>query len=557
MLKRRVSALLFSLIFMLVQIRITAGAPLYAFFSHVKHISYENYDVVEITFDAKRNIDVFTLKDPERIVIDVKYALYEGKLKSIEGSSIVTAIRYAQNSKNVVRIALDTGIRRDYRVEQEDGLIRVYVGDLRGETRRENSGRSSKVVRTEEPGREGEKFRVVYDNSGSAVSISVLVDDYKGYLLMGLSDPPRMVLDIPGDGAPVDMREITVDSGPVKSVRYARYSQNLSRVVVDLMETSAYKVKEGDGELTLIFENPKLMNLTYDNRFDRVTLLLNGLMLTTGGEKMEKHYTEKYSPDGLTYTLTFKSSLGEMEEGEILLGDEYFESIQVIKSSGGLNTSIVFKGKERLLYNVMARATEKNTAVTILRPPDPARDMVVIDAGHGGSEPGAIHKGILEKDLNLDIALRVNDILRERGIETYMVREEDIYVGLYERSAVANLLDAKLFLSIHNNAMDNKSFDGTMTLYSINKSEGKGFNSLDFSKIVHRNLLEDLKTTDRNVRKRDDLVVLRLTKMPSVLAEVSFMTNAEDLDNLLKEQYRQRAAQSLARSVIEALSEIN
>ncbi len=138
-----------------------------------------------------------------------------------------------------------------------------------------------------------------------------------------------------------------------------------------------------------------------------------------------------------------------------------------------------------------------------------------------------------------------------------MIREEDIYVGLYERAGIANLLNAKLYLSIHNNAMDDRSFNGTMTLYSVNKSEDKRFNSLDFSKIVHKNLLVDLKTTDRNVRKRDDLVVLRLTKMPSALAEIAFMTNKADMDNLKKQEFRDKAAQSLANSIIETLSEIN
>lgn len=565
MLKQKITAIILCMILIFGLSQITTAAPLYAFFSGIEFYSSPEFDVVEITFDAKREINVFTLQEPDRIVIDVKYALYEGKLKTMDGGSIIKSIRYAQNSKNVVRIAMDTSGNKEHQIEQNEGIIRVFVGDKRAidsfrergeDIRQENMGRTSNVTRIDNLIQGTEGFKVSFDYMGSTSRVSVFTEDYKGYKIMGLTGPERLVIDIPNPSAQVQMQEIKVNTGLIKTIRFARYSQNISRIVVDLNETSSYRIEESEGELAVVFDNPGLMNLIYSSENDRVSLLIKDAMLTLGGETMKKYFTGKYSQDGLTYTLTFRSSLAKIPEGIMYVNDKYFESIEVTKTLLSLNTNIIFRAKERFEYNVMGRTSEKDTAVTVLRPANDY-DLVVIDAGHGGSEPGAIYNKIMEKDINLDIALRVNEILKSRGIKTYMIRETDTYVGLYERAGIANLLNAKLFLSIHNNAMDDRSFNGTMTLYSIKNSEDKRFNSLDFSKIIHRNLLEDLKTRDRDVRKRDDLVVLRLTKMPSAMAEIAFMTNKADMDRLLTEEFKQKAADSLANSIIETLSEIN
>ena len=106
-----------------------------------------------------------------------------------------------------------------------------------------------------------------------------------------------------------------------------------------------------------------------------------------------------------------------------------------------------------------------------------------------------------------------------------MIREDDSFVGLYERAFIANSLNAKLFLSIHNNAIGDPNFDGTMTLYNVKSSEGRDFNSYNFARIIQNSLLKTLGSKNRNLRERPDLVVLKATKMPAALAEIAFLTN--------------------------------
>jgi len=137
-----------------------------------------------------------------------------------------------------------------------------------------------------------------------------------------------------------------------------------------------------------------------------------------------------------------------------------------------------------------------------------------------------------------------------------MIRENDSFVGLYERAYIANNLNASLFLSIHNNAMEDRSFGGTMTLYYVTGSESKGFNSYKFSNIIQNELIKTMGTKDRKVRERPELVVLKATKMPASLAEIAFMTNSDDRAKLQNSEFKQKAAQALCDAVIKSLSEI-
>jgi len=98
---------------------------------------------------------------------------------------------------------------------------------------------------------------------------------------------------------------------------------------------------------------------------------------------------------------------------------------------------------------------------------------VVIDAGHGGKDPGAIYGGISEKDLNLDIAKRLYTLLENQGIQLYMTRTNDTYIDLYDRSGLANKVNADLLISVHNNAGPSGT-TGSMSLYYPGMSKSNG-----------------------------------------------------------------------------------
>jgi len=179
--------------------------------------------------------------------------------------------------------------------------------------------------------------------------------------------------------------------------------------------------------------------------------------------------------------------------------------------------------------------------------------IIVLDPGHGGSDPGAVAWNVKEKDLNLQVAKILKEMLQKAGATVYMTRTDDRYVGLYTRADIANNLNADLFVSIHHNASSNSGAKGVMTLYYPSSKKTDKMNGQKFAEIVQRNLVKDLNARDWGIIPRPNLVVTRETKMPAVLAELGFMTTKSELEKLVTYEFQYQAAKSLFRSITEAL----
>lgn len=211
---------------------------------------------------------------------------------------------------------------------------------------------------------------------------------------------------------------------------------------------------------------------------------------------------------------------------------------------------------------------------------------VVIDAGHGGHDPGAHGHGITESELTLDVALRVQTLLQKQpGIDVVMTRDTDVYIPLEERTAIANREGADLFLSIHANASRNVHARGIETYFlnfamnpeaeavaaRENATSAQAMHSLpdivraialnnklnesrDLAGTVQRSMVKRMSARNRAVKdlgvKQAPFVVLIGAGMPSVLAEVSFLTNKQDGAMLKTAAYRQQIAQALCDAIV-------
>lgn len=221
--------------------------------------------------------------------------------------------------------------------------------------------------------------------------------------------------------------------------------------------------------------------------------------------------------------------------------------------------------------------------------PDIAKRKIVIDPGHGGHDPGAIGpNGLFEKDVVLDIALKLKKILIKDGTyEVFLTRETDIFVPLEERTAFANKKNADLFISIHANASFRRQAKGVET-YLLNWTDDEEAmrvaareNAISFKKMkeMHKQMdIVQVITSDLlRQNKRDESVklanyiqrsiidtlnnsydlgvkqalfyVLFGAKMPSVLVEVSFISNPEEEGLLSKESYRTQIADAIAKGI--------
>ena len=121
------------------------------------------------------------------------------------------------------------------------------------------------------------------------------------------------------------------------------------------------------------------------------------------------------------------------------------------------------------------------------------KKTVVIDPGHGGSDPGAVSGKINEKDLNLQVAKILKDLLDQKGMTVYMTRSEDRYVGLHQRAEFANNLKADLFVSIHHNASPNTVAQKYDSFYPTSTTQRRM--GVDLQRL-YKKYVEELKTRD-------------------------------------------------------------
>lgn len=189
--------------------------------------------------------------------------------------------------------------------------------------------------------------------------------------------------------------------------------------------------------------------------------------------------------------------------------------------------------------------------------PAPQIRTVVLDAGHGGSEPGASGNELREKDVNLKITLKVGELLKQKGIPVAYTRTGDQYVGLDNRSAIANNLNAGLFVSIHNNASSNISVSGTETYFYAPASNP----NLYAQRSERQRLAASIQTSLVNQIQRKNLgvkeanfSVLRKTNMPSALVEVVFISNPAEEELLKNDDFINNVAAGIANGIIAYLN---
>jgi len=176
-----------------------------------------------------------------------------------------------------------------------------------------------------------------------------------------------------------------------------------------------------------------------------------------------------------------------------------------------------------------------------------ARAIVVVDPGHGGPDPGAIGiGGLRETNVVLPISLEVARLLEQKGVQVVLTRSDERDVGLSSRVALAERVNADVFVSIHANAINLSRTDisGLETYYY-----GSGAR---LARLIHNSILQSVGVRDRGVR-RARFFVLRKTSMPSVLVETGFVTGAEDAPKLANPTYQRQMAVAIAQGILQYL----
>jgi N-acetylmuramoyl-L-alanine amidase len=273
-----------------------------------------------------------------------------------------------------------------------------------------------------------------------------------------------------------------------------------------------------------------------------------------------------------------------------------FESISPKESSRNKKTSVDVRSRSTATTAATTRTAAPNAAGerSLIRALGLKIGKIVVDAGHGGHDTGTIGpNGLEEKDLVLDVALKLGKLLENKlGAEVVYTRDDDTFIPLETRTAIANKEQADLFISIHANSSDDPSARGVETYYlnftsrtdalevaarenavsekSIHELQDlvkkialkeKIGESREFASDVQRSLYAGLSAKSPNLRnrgvKKAPFVVLIGANMPSILAEISFVSNPDDAKKLKTSEYRQRIADSLYKGVFKYVNSLS
>ena len=407
--------------------------------------------------------------------------------------------------------------------------------------------------------RQGLREIVYMGGPRSRVFLDLL--SYTGYETHLLTEPDRLVIDfngVEGDALP----PIEVNDDPViRSIRSSRFDEQTMRIVCDLKASTGYRLTpwpEGGVEIEFNFQ---LTAIELEEDSDSFRLRFEA----SAAPIIDTVYLEeplRLVLDLQETTLMIRSFDRVINQGRIarfrvsqhtpsvtrvvLQVTEPVAPLPLEQLDQGSFVLPLFAGTPREVHAYMAAQLEPSTIM--LTEGTPATDgvlsglTVVVDPGHGGSDPGTIgYQGTFEKDVNLAIALQLGEFLSQAGARVVYTRNTDVYVSIFERPEIAAKANADLYVSLHANAsLDRGKVRGTETLYRAQDPASQLFAST-----VQEELVNAITLANRRIWGRDDLAVFNNTRMPAIMVEVGFLDHPDEEVLLRAPGFQEVAAQGI------------
>lgn len=464
----------------------------------------------------------------DKIVLDF-YGAKSGLASKITttNSSIVSAVRTAQHTAEdgtaYTRVVLDLSAKKNYEVtESADGTKVIVTFD--------------KVT--------VEDISCKHKNDRDIIEIEG--DGALGANVFTLSDPTRIVVDIPNVESELDDELDVDDLEYVFAGRSGMFTDTTLRLVFEVGDLTEFSYSEDDNGGTLTIFRSSLQHMTYNGAKD-VLYLDKEDSFQTGSVKLEDHYLNGY------FDVILPKDLSDVYgEGTYSIGDDVIESIEVFTKGG--KTTLRFRQNRISCYSI---TEEKDRYVIHVKNPQDVYDKVLLlDAGHGGNDPGASANGIVEKTMNLVIAKKVEDYVKDHSnIKVYMTRGDDeTRPANADRAKTANQI-ADLMVSIHMNSGPVIG-NGTETLYAVHSNDASAkMTSLQAAQIMQSYLPQALNMTNRGAKLDQAILILNSTKIPAILVEVCFLTNPGDAYKITVEDNQNLAAEAIGKAIIEMMKE--
>ena len=264
------------------------------------------------------------------------------------------------------------------------------------------------------------------------------------------------------------------------------------------------------------------------NKYDLKDVVVEPGVYLTKGETLDlSQYPNWELSDNETIEINSNGIARAVNEGTVFLSQRRGEKVYIVE---------IYVPSEISTVNLESRGAKSRGYY-----------KVFIDAGHGGTDPGALGYGYRESDLNLQVAKKVESKLKSKGIDVKMSRSSDIFYSLSERAEMANDYGADAFVSIHQNSAEAKSANGIETYYNRKKEEDR-----PLSNDIQKQVISQTGANNRGV-KNAEFTVLVKSKMISALVECGFITNELEVKKLSDSSYQDKLATGIANGIEEYL----
>ena len=544
----------------------------------------------------------YSLEEPNRLIIDLKDTDFAiDKTTQKINYDVIKQIRFGTQDGNVSRIVLDVDEFDKYTVVQNDDRTITYLalsenfelptGDSKKDVLVASIGdkiyipkdedndtsidtpsgdtpsneESGDTINGEDKPNENDDTQIKKDlatvdsikyspsNNKTKISITGKYD----YNVFTLANPNRIIVDIKNAKLNVDVKDaISPNNKNISSIRFSQNDEEVVRIVFDVNSECDYTVTEKKGELSIEIEQTSYQNIEYVNKGTYATLILRDTDI--------KYFdTEKTTSN--KYYITYSSRKFKSGTGTIETKDEFAEEI-TIKSN-----KITIYGEKNINYTIKQNGDD--VVVTLKQKSESQKKIILVDAGHGGKDPGACNGTTYEKEYTLKIALKLYEMLQDTdNIEVRISRDDDTYIDREgRRDFQLENDDADLFVSVHINSLGNKNYKGTMVLFydKPNEKEDYGITSKELATLVKDNIVKATDMIDRGVVSRNDIWVLEqnasgriasdagesrpVTNLPAILCEVCFISNDEEAARLKTDKFQQDVAQAIYDGVMEAI----
>lgn len=457
-----------------------------------------------------------TFVDDQKIVLD-----FYGAKSSLPGeitktnSDIVTGIRTATHENNgdsFTRVVFDLSGKKDYEVTQSSDKKNITI----------SFGKTTV-----------DKISAVHSQNKDIITIGG-TGSFGASVAM-TADPQKIVVTIPNCQSNLKDKINTDELQYVLDGKVDTSKGNKVEMVFSVEDLVQYSYREENQNLILEIYPTTLKNMRYDKNAN-VLYLDKKDKIDTGSVKFEDHYLDGYFD--VTLPGDYEKLYGY---GTYDVKGTVVENIEV--STKGGSTTFRFKQNRISAYEVTDEGD--SYAIRVKNPKEVYDKVLLLDAGHGGKDPGTSGNGMQEKNLTLTIAQKIEQELQGSGIKVYMTRDSDVYPENSTRAQTANDI-ADLMVSIHINSGP-ETANGTETLYQVHANDSSSrLTSKQLAEILQASMISGTGNTNRGVKLRTDLLILNRTTVPSAIVEVVFITNTGDALKISNPAYQDQVAQAIA-----------